>query len=232
ASRPGAGARVRTVAGAGRPEEGGRGRTCVGRPPRREVIGRIVACGAVHGGAPRAAASCGRILPERCGALYSGPAWRARPAWSRAPRTEGVRAGSRSEAGPPGVGTIGQPDGPSVVWCRPDCPGRAVAACRPCRSAGANHADGPARRVRAAEPPPERVPAFLHDGNAWGDPHPGTALAEGTHPPGHERLALSVARRRPSRAGLRQRRLPDAALQPVRVLRGRADPRVTGRWRR
>ena len=43
-----------------------------------------------------------------------------------------------------------------------------------------------------------------------------------------ERLALPAARRRPPRAGLRQRRLPDATLQPVRLLRGRADQGVTG----
>ena len=42
-----------------------------------------------------------------------------------------------------------------------------------------------------------------------------------------ERLALPAPRRRPPRAGLRQRRLPDPALQPVRLLRGRADPGVT-----
>ena len=41
-------------------------------------------------------------------------------------------------------------------------------------------------------------------------------------------VALPAARRRPHGAGLRQRRVPDAALQPVRLLRGRADPRVTG----
>ena len=42
-------------------------------------------------------------------------------------------------------------------------------------------------------------------------------------------VALPAPRRRPPRAGLRQRRLPHAALQPVRLLRGRADPRVTAR---
>ena len=40
-------------------------------------------------------------------------------------------------------------------------------------------------------------------------------------------VALPAAWRRPPRAGLRHRRLPLAALQPVRLLRGRADPRVT-----
>ena len=46
-----------------------------------------------------------------------------------------------------------------------------------------------------------------------------------------ERQPLPAPRRRPPRPGLRQRRLPDAAVQPVRLLRGRADPRVTGAGR-
>src|SRR4029079_3645171 len=36
-----------------------------------------------------------------------------------------------------------------------------------------------------------------------------------------------AARWCPPRSGLRQRRLPDSAVQPVRLLRGRADARVT-----
>ena len=79
----------------------------------------------------------------------------------------------------------------------------------------------PARQLRAAEPAPQRLPALLHDRRARRDPDPGAAPAQGAHPPGPERLALPAPRRRPPRAGLRQRRLPLAALQPVRLLRGR-----------
>ncbi len=70
-------------------------------------------------------------------------------------------------------------------------------------------------------------PHFYMTGIARRDPDPGAAPAQGAHPPGRERLALPAARRRPPGAGLRQRRLPDAALQPVRLLRGRPDARVT-----
>ena len=70
-------------------------------------------------------------------------------------------------------------------------------------------------------------PHFYMTGHARGDPDPGAAPAQGAHPPGRERLALPAPRRRPPRAGLRQRCLPDPALQPVRLLRGRADPGVT-----
>ena len=70
-------------------------------------------------------------------------------------------------------------------------------------------------------------PHFYMTGSRGRDPDPGAAPAQGAHPPGRERLALPAPRRRPPRAGLRQRRLPDPALQPVRLLRGRADPGVT-----
>src|SRR4029079_13372828 len=83
------------------------------------------------------------------------------------------------------------------------------------------------RRLRPAQPPAERLPPFLHDRLARCDRDPGPAPAEGPDPPGRERLPLPAPRRGPSRAGLRQRRLPDTPVQPVRLLRGRTDPRVT-----
>ena len=72
-------------------------------------------------------------------------------------------------------------------------------------------------------------PHFYMTGARGAIPIQAPAPAEGADPPGPERVALPAARRRPPRAGLRQRRLPDAALQPVRLLRGRALPRVTVR---
>src|SRR5439155_856973 len=82
-------------------------------------------------------------------------------------------------------------------------------------------------RLRTAEPAPERMPAFLHDRRTWGDSNPGASSPEGPHPPGCECLALPAPRRGPHGAGLCQRRLPDATLQPVRLLRGRSDAGVT-----
>src|SRR5215212_646383 len=84
-----------------------------------------------------------------------------------------------------------------------------------------------ARRVRPSEPPPERLSSLLHDGLPWRDPDPGTPSPQGADPAGCERLALSAPRWRPPRAGLRQRCVLDAAVQPVRLLRGRPDARVT-----
>ncbi|TAJ99968.1 MAG: hypothetical protein EPO36_10340 [Chloroflexota bacterium] len=83
--------------------------------------------------------------------------------------------------------------------------------------------DGPGQGVRPAEPPPQRLPPLLPDRRARGDPHPCAAPPEGPGAPGCDHVALPAARRRPSRGRLRQRRLPLAALQPVRLLRGRPD---------
>ena len=57
ATRPGCGARGRTLTGAGRPLDGGRGRTCVGRGPRRVVIATIVTRAAARGAGPVRTAS-------------------------------------------------------------------------------------------------------------------------------------------------------------------------------
>ena len=96
---------------------------------------------------------------------------------------------------------------------------------RPFRSPAAGDA-AVTRRLRPAEPPPERLPHFYMTGSRGAIPIQAPAPAQGPDPAGCERLALPAPRRRPSRAGLRQRRLPDAALQPVRLLRGRPDARV------
>src|SRR3954452_9044603 len=113
---------------------------------------------------------------------------------------------------------------------RSDRPGHAAPAGHPSRSharPGAAAADATwSIGLWAAEPAAERLPALLHDRNAGRDPDPGAAPPEGPHPAGPQRVALPAPRRRPPRAGLRQRRLPDAALQPVRLLRGRADAGV------
>ena len=79
-SRPGAGARGRTFTGAGRPLDGGRGRTCVGRDPRRLVIGRIVARRSQRSIPMTDGRRLVRVsvsVSERGGALYSGAVARA-----------------------------------------------------------------------------------------------------------------------------------------------------------
>ena len=77
---------------------------------------------------------------------------------------------------------------------------------------------GRPHRVRAAELAPQCVPALLHHRVPRGHPHPGAASSQGPDSPGSEHLALSAARRRPPGAGLCQRRVSDAAVQPVRLL--------------
>src|SRR4029078_7393341 len=64
---------------------------------------------------------------------------------------------------------------------------------------------------------------FLRDRRARRPADPRTAPAQGHRPPGQRDLALSAPRRRAARAELRQRRVPLATLQPVRVLRGGAE---------
>ena len=66
-------------------------------------------------------------------------------------------------------------------------------------------------------------PHFYVTGARGALPDPRAAPAQGHRPPGQRRLALPAARRRPPRAELRQRRVPLAALQPVRLLRGGAE---------
>src|SRR5207244_12090684 len=99
----------------------------------------------------------------------------------------------------------------------------AAGVARPWRAAFISPGAGRPANLRGSQPPAERVPALLHHGFARRDPDPGTASPEGADSAGSERLAMPVARRRPPGAGLRERRLPDAALQSVRVLRRRAD---------
>jgi len=63
-------ARGLTLTGVGRPVDGGRGRTWVGRWSRRVVIGAIVARPPGAGGWPRPRLA--RRCTRGCGALYSG----------------------------------------------------------------------------------------------------------------------------------------------------------------
>ena len=144
-------------------------------------------------------------------------------------RDEGWSAGTRSTrpASRRAVAT-----GTAAFGVGPDRPGDAIAA-RPRRGAGPRTRCRSCRRAcRGFGLPNLRrnvCPHFYMTGSRGADPDPGAAPAQGAHPPGRERLALPAARRRPPRPGLRQRRLPHPALQPVRLLRGRADPGVTAR---
>ena len=92
-SRPGAGARGRTLTGAGRPLDGGRGRTCVGRDVRRLVIGRIVARRSARRFERGQRAADLRIAthvgPTRCVVLWRGRACRRRA------RSRSLSAGPR-----------------------------------------------------------------------------------------------------------------------------------------
>ena len=67
-----------------------------------------------------------------------------------------------------------------------------------------------AHRVRAPEPPAQRLPALLHDGHPRLGPDPGAAPPQGPGPPGADDLAVPASRRRPPGAGVRQRRVPRA----------------------
>src|SRR5262249_14353769 len=81
---------------------------------------------------------------------------------------------------------------------------------------------GPDPRVRAAQPPPQRVSAFLRDRHSRRPADSRPTPAQGDRPPGERHLALPAPRRRAPGAELRERRVPLAALQPVRLLRGGA----------
>ena len=70
-------------------------------------------------------------------------------------------------------------------------------------------------------------PHFYMTGSRGAIPIQAPHLLKGATAPAEQHLALPAARRRPPRRGVRQRRVPHAAVQPVRVLRGRADPRVS-----
>src|SRR4029079_16403791 len=116
------------------------------------------------------------------------------------------------------TGVRGRPDRAGVVGSELR-PGRHVV----CASVDGGDTTG----LRPPEPPTHRLSPLLHDRQPRRDPDPGAPPAQGAHPPGHEYVTLPAARRRPHGAGLRHRRLRDAALQSVRLLRGRTAPRVT-----
>src|SRR5262245_38583234 len=204
-----------------------------GRPWSRNGIG-------VRGPGTGPVASSVRVMSAGSGAMYSAVVARAD---GRAPEPGRMRAGPRSPDGTthqsPGNRSCATPrsvlrplgierpsDRTTRLRPRSHRPRHAIAA----RNETGLRRDAPRRRaprLRSAEPAPERLSAFLHDRHPWGDPDPGAPPPQGADPPGHEHLAVPVARRRPPRPGLRERRLPDAPLQPVRLLRGRADARVT-----
>lgn len=96
-------------------------------------------------------------------------------------------------------------------------PGRP--ATRPQRDVGRSDGGAPATcRVRAAQPPAQRLSALLHDGATWTDRHGGAAPAQGVEAPRVHHLALPAPRRRTSEQLLRRGYLPLFALQPVRLL--------------
>ena len=244
----GAGRDGRGAAAGARPVEGGRGRTWEGRPPRRVVTARIVACrGQVAGGpsparrvgvaaavrsvvvlprpargqevpcrAPIRGIGCRHETPSATARRADRPAGvRRRTDRPRHPAANGSAVAPARSRGPPGARPPrpGGSGGERRRARRPDADPRPAAVPGPRRPAAPPALSGPAadaRRLRPAEPPPERLPALLHDRLARRDPDPGAAPPEGADPPGRERLPLPAPRRRPPRAGLRQRRLPDA----------------------
>ena len=153
----------------------------------------------------------GAEQPRRAGA-FRRAATRRGP-WTRARRWPARRGPDPRRRGPD-TGRV--PAGPGAATRRPQ-PQPAPQTAPPARP----------RRLRSSEPPPQRLPALLHDGHPRCDPIQAPHLLKGLLRQPNS-LALPVARRRPPRRGLRQRRLPHAPVQPVRVLRGRADEGVSG----
>ena len=212
------------------------GRERAGRPSRR-IVARVRDVGG-----RRPVASPGACR-SRCGALYSGRG--SARACGRAPAArDGVQARDprtgRTTGGPGRVRrrrSASRPAPPATAD-RPSASGRSRGSTpSPLAARGAAGRRRPCRwapRAGFGLPNLRRnvCPHFYMTGSRGRDPDPGAPPAQGADPPGRERLALPAPRRRPPRAGLRQRRLPDPALQPVRLLRGRADPRVTARDRR
>src|SRR3954452_7422291 len=217
AIRVGPGDRGLTLTGAGRPLDGGRGRTWACRWSRRVVIG-----GDCRTDRRRTVLGAATAM-VRCVVLWRGRA-RDDPR-RRPPRSEGWSAGSRSARW---SANVVRADGTAGIRSRSDrsrgVPGHDA---RTPREDIATVDDTDATGVRLAEPAAQRLPALLHDGESRCDPDPGSPPVEGAHPAGHEHVALPAPRRRPHGAGLRQRRLPHPTLQPVRLLRGRTDPGVT-----
>ena len=174
----------------------------------------------------------GERTPHRSGGARD--AWRSEDG-SRGPRRPDVRrsASGRSRGSRPCPRRAPTTVPDRIVTAPGEPPARASARdpdrWRPPRLHGLR--PGADARVRAPEPAAERVPAFLRDRLARRPPDPCPAPAEGHRPPGQRRLPLPAARRRAPRAELRQRCMPLAALQPVRVLRGGAERRVESRPR-
>jgi hypothetical protein len=150
-----------TLIGAGRPVEGGLGRTCDGRPPRRVVIGRIVArSGRYAARNPHQPRTClqiafhrarwhvgswrsdvvlrGRRAGRPCGAPFRGMECRheTERAIVRRPRP-----GDRHSASGPSPGSLRRrwrdPTHPPARTCR-QCPYRGPASgCRTCAGTSA-----------------------------------------------------------------------------------------------
>ena len=165
----------------------------------------------------------------------AGPS--GRPACGVGPIARVTRPPAAAPSRLPGPETAGRRPRPRPAGSRRDGGGRPP----PGRRSPSGRRTRPRRGPSAPLPalPPTRggfglpnlrrnvCPHFYMTGSARSDPDPGAAPAQGADPPGRERLPLPAPRRGPPRAGLRQRRLPDAPLQPVRLLRGRSDARVT-----
>ena len=223
--RVGPGARGLTLTGAGRPLDGGRGRTCACRWSRRVVIGRIVARRGPTG--PAGARPIGRVAHSpMCGAMYSGAVGRVTTHRRVRPEIEGEAC--RLAIRVPGDGRPVRTADPSSAWGRSRASRPSPASTGPARPNGLPAMPAMSRPGFGLPNLRRNVcPHFYMTGSRGRDPDPGAAPAQGPDPPGHQHVALPAARRRPHGAGLRQRRVPHAALQPVRLLRGRADPRVT-----
>ena len=165
--RPGAGARGRTLTGAGRPLDGGVAGRGLGAMPRRVAIGADCRTPPPSGSPERVGArpdAC-RSVAVRCTLARSRV-----PAWSRARSRRDASAGPRSTdrtrrdsagPGPPGsTGPVRRRPAAAQVARRaapgrpafgvgPDRARHAVAAGRTRGPAPPTHADGPARRASA-----------------------------------------------------------------------------------
>ena len=225
----------------GRPaEHGGRWRRrtgATGGPVGRGVLPRWYAHRCVA--APRP--GCRTREGGRGGSRPSAHAPDPGGSWIVEPRTDrpgsaarGLGAGARAAA----PGPAPAPPGPARTPWVHVLPSRCARRCPAC-SAPLPGMQRPPLPGSPRQMPPARTgfglpnlrrnvcPHFYMTGPRGAIPIQAPHLLKGLLRQDAERLALPAPWRRAPRRGLRQRRVPHATVQPVRVLRGRADEGVT-----